>query len=388
MRVGQDVDGEPADLADRGPGLGGPRRAEADQRWLQGQRHEGLAREPDRAGGRRSPSRPSRRCRSCPALPSSSAASRHRCRARPGGCAGPKLARGAGRSPVHASAGTGKRRAGGLSVDPVTGRSHPCGTMGASAWPGTAVGCQWRGPGWATSSSKRRKFLRADSVLTLGALEFLEALHQRFAIRRRELLDLRQVRRETVALTGNYRFPAGDRADPRIRLAGRPDPGYLADRRVEITGPTDRKMTINAMNSGAKIWLADLEDANTPPGRTSSRASSASPTPSAAPSRSSRAASSYALNDGPLAVIVARPRGWHLDEKHLRLDGEQTRRRAGRLRAVPVPQRRRAARARPRAGVLPAEDGVAPRGPAVGRGVRVLRGVPRHASSAPSGRPC
>jgi malate synthase len=104
-----------------------------------------------------------------------------------------------------------------------------------------------------------------------------------------------------------------------------PAPG-LVDRRVEITGPTDRKMTINALNSGAKVWLADHEDANTPLWRNviggqlnlldavTRRIDFTSPE-----------GKTYALRpDDELATIVVRPRGWHLPEKHVLVDGEQT----------------------------------------------------------------
>ncbi len=162
-----------------------------------------------------------------------------------------------------------------------------------------------------------------QDVLTPAALAFQAALHHRFAGRRRELLDLRQVRRETVALTGTLDF-LPETAE--VRAADwqvAPIPAYLADRRVEITGPTDPKMTINALNSGAKIWLADLEDANTPAwpniveGQLSLRAAIRGDL------TLEQNGKSYRLDDGPLAVIVARPRGWHLDEKHLTIGGER-----------------------------------------------------------------
>src|SRR6185312_15425457 len=101
-------------------------------------------------------------------------------------------------------------------------------------------------------------------------------------------------------------------------------PADLVDRRVEITGPVERKMAINALNSGAMVWLADLEDANTPHwdnvvggqltlrDAVRRRLSFTSPEGKA-----------YRLReDGPLAVLVVRPRGWHLDEHHLLLDNK------------------------------------------------------------------
>ncbi len=161
-----------------------------------------------------------------------------------------------------------------------------------------------------------------DEVFDEGALAFLGALHVRFAARRRELLDHRQVRRETVAMTGRLNFlPETEevRTSP-WQIA--PIPDYLRDRRVEITGPTDPKMTINALNSGARIWLADMEDANTPAwpniveGQLSLRDAIRGTL------RFTQNGKEYRLNEGPLAVIVARPRGWHLDEKHLTIDAE------------------------------------------------------------------
>ncbi len=163
----------------------------------------------------------------------------------------------------------------------------------------------------------------ADHVFTDGALNFLEALQVRFAARRRELLDIRQVRRESVALAGKLDFLPETAAIRAGDWTVAPIPDYLADRRVEITGPTDRKMTINALNSGAKVWLADLEDANTPAwsnvvdGQLSLR-DAVRGTISL-----DQNGKSYQLADGPRAVIVPRPRGWHLAEKHLTLHGDR-----------------------------------------------------------------
>ncbi len=107
---------------------------------------------------------------------------------------------------------------------------------------------------------------RYDEILTEPALGLIERLHREYDGRRRELLERRRERVAEIAAGGVAGVPAGDQG-----RAGRPGlaggstaaPG-LIDRRVEITGPTDRKMTINALNSGAKVWLADQEDANTP----------------------------------------------------------------------------------------------------------------------------
>ena len=158
---------------------------------------------------------------------------------------------------------------------------------------------------------------RAEEILTPAALDFLADLHERFAPRRDELLALRQVRRDAVAVGEPMDFLHETAAIRSGDWTVAPIPDYLADRRVEITGPTDRKMTINALNSGAKIWLADLEDANTPAW---ANVISGQVNLHDAIRRTitlDQDGKSYRLNDGELAVIVTRPRGWHLPEKHL-----------------------------------------------------------------------
>ena len=162
---------------------------------------------------------------------------------------------------------------------------------------------------------------QSEEILTPAALEFLAELHDRFAARRDELLDLRQLRRDAVAVGEPMDFLAETAEIRAGDWTVAPIPAYLADRRVEITGPTDRKMTINALNSGAKIWLADLEDANTPAW---SNVISGQVNLRDAIRRTielDQDGKSYRLNDGELAVIVTRPRGWHLPEKHLTIDG-------------------------------------------------------------------
>ncbi len=163
---------------------------------------------------------------------------------------------------------------------------------------------------------------RGDEVLTDAALDFVADLHRRFAPKRDELLRRRHERREEISGTGRLDFlpETASVRDGDWKVA--PAPADLVDRRVEITGPTERKMTINAMNSGAKVWLADHEDANSPTwfnvvaGQVNlidaieRRITFSNPD-----------GKQYKLNDGPLPTIVVRPRGWHLDEKHLELDG-------------------------------------------------------------------
>ncbi|SRR6266545_4062522 len=165
---------------------------------------------------------------------------------------------------------------------------------------------------------------RYDEILTPEALAFLAELHRTFDARRRELLRHREERAAEFA-TGRLPDFLGD--TDRIRTGhwqvAEPAPG-LVDRRVEITGPTDAKMTINALNSGAKVWLADHEDANTPlwenvvEGQLNLRDAIDGKLEFTSPD-----GKRYALHDGELATIVVRPRGWHLSEKHILVDKQR-----------------------------------------------------------------
>jgi malate synthase len=167
---------------------------------------------------------------------------------------------------------------------------------------------------------------RYEEVLTPDALQFLATLHREFGARRTGLLGARRERQSFVDGGGTLDFlpqTASVREDPSWRVAD-PAPG-LRDRRVEITGPTDRKMTINALNSGARVWLADFEDANTP--LWENMAGGQLSLIDALDRRidfTDPSGKAYALRPDPeLATIVVRPRGWHLDEKHLLVDGER-----------------------------------------------------------------
>ena len=159
-------------------------------------------------------------------------------------------------------------------------------------------------------------------VLTPEALAFLAALHTKFGPRRAELLALRSTRREAVADGAPLDFlpQTADVRSADWTVAAVPP--YLADRRVEITGPTDRKMTINAMNSGAKVWLADMEDANTPHWRNVIDGQVNLADAIRGTITLEQNGKSYALSEGDTAVIIMRPRGWHLPEKHLTAGGE------------------------------------------------------------------
>jgi malate synthase len=167
---------------------------------------------------------------------------------------------------------------------------------------------------------------RYVEILSPRALELLVMLHDALADRRAEALAAR--RRRQVQLSGGAMLDflhetEHIRADDSWRVA--PAAPGLIDRRVEITGPTDQKMTINALNSGANVWLADFEDANTP---LWSNMIEGQLNLKDALDRTidftSEEGKSYALNpDDTLATIVMRPRGWHLDEKHILIDGRR-----------------------------------------------------------------
>jgi malate synthase len=158
-------------------------------------------------------------------------------------------------------------------------------------------------------------------ILSDEAVAFVAELNRRFRPRRDELLAARAARRAEIAAGGSLGFRP-ETADIRSGEWSVPEaPADLRDRRVEITGPTERKMTINALNSGAKVWLADLEDANTPHW---SNVVGGQQNLFDAVRRTIRLETPqkvYELGDGPYPTIVVRPRGWHLDERHLPVDG-------------------------------------------------------------------
>jgi malate synthase len=164
---------------------------------------------------------------------------------------------------------------------------------------------------------------RFEEILTDDAMTFLERLHREFEPRRRELLDARTRRYEELSRGGSLHFldETKDVREGDWQVA-EPAPG-LRDRRAEITGPTDTKMAINALNSGAKVWLADHEDANTPlwenmvNGQLNLRDAIAGTLGLTTPE-----GKQYSLHD-ETATIVMRPRGWHLTEKHVLVDGER-----------------------------------------------------------------
>jgi len=163
---------------------------------------------------------------------------------------------------------------------------------------------------------------RFAEILTPDALRFVAALARRFEPRRAELLRLRNERQ--AALDAGYApdfLPetAQIRASAWTVAAIPPD---LRDRRVEITGPSgDRKMVINALNSSATVFMADFEDANSPTwDNTVGGQLNLRDAIRRAINYTSPEGKAYRLNDEP-AVLIVRPRGWHLPEKHVRVDG-------------------------------------------------------------------
>ena len=164
---------------------------------------------------------------------------------------------------------------------------------------------------------------RAEEILSAEAVAFVAGLQRQFGARRLELLAAREARQA--------RFDAGDLPDfPAETAAIRagdwtvaPIPSDLLDRRVEITGPVDRKMIINALNSGARVFMADFEDASSPTfaNMISGQANLADRWAGRIGFTDTTSGKSYQLKD-KVAVLMVRPRGWHLDEIHMTVDGQ------------------------------------------------------------------
>jgi len=159
-----------------------------------------------------------------------------------------------------------------------------------------------------------------EDILTSGALSFLVALHEKFDTERLLLLD-RRVRQQAFFDAGN--FPEFPRETEFIRTSAwsaAPLPEDLLDRRVEITGPVDRKMIINALNSGAKIFMADFEDSHSPSwDNTMKGQQNLIDAVGGSISFTNENGKYYQLNES-VATLLVRPRGLHLNEKHLLVD--------------------------------------------------------------------
>ena len=164
---------------------------------------------------------------------------------------------------------------------------------------------------------------RAAEVLSEEALALLGALHRRFDARRRALLAARAERQRRFDAGELPDFPAETAAIRAAEWRVAPAPGDLADRRVEITGPPTRKMVINALNSGAKVFMADFEDSTAPTfaNLIDGQANLIDRWRGKLAYTDAATGKAYALRPNP-AVLVVRPRGLHLDERHLTLDGQ------------------------------------------------------------------
>jgi malate synthase len=160
-------------------------------------------------------------------------------------------------------------------------------------------------------------------VLTPDALAFLTLLHRNFNTRRKDLLAARAQRQTRLDAGQLPDFLPETAAIRDSNWTISPLPNDLQDRRVEITGPVDRKMIINALNSGAKVFMADFEDSTTP---TWQNVLEGQQNLHDAVRRTityvdPKTAKSYKLTENP-AVLFVRPRGWHLEERHILIDNE------------------------------------------------------------------
>src|SRR6266542_352090 len=162
---------------------------------------------------------------------------------------------------------------------------------------------------------------RAAEILSPEALEFVALLQSEFEPRRRELLAARAERWQ--------RLKDGELPDflPETRSVRESEwrvpeaPADLRERRVEITGPVERKMMINALNSGASVFMADFEDANSPTWQNVVQGQANVRDAFRRELELDTAEKSYRLND-EIATLMIRPRGWHLPERHFMVDGE------------------------------------------------------------------
>jgi malate synthase len=161
-----------------------------------------------------------------------------------------------------------------------------------------------------------------ETILTPQALEFVAALHRRFEPRRQELLALRVERAKRLDAGERPGFLAETKAIREGDWKVAPLPKDLECRRVEITGPVERKMIINALNSGADSYMSDFEDSNTPNWDNQITGHLNLKDAVRRTISLEQNGKSYRLNE-KIATLIVRPRGWHLDEKHVTVDGQR-----------------------------------------------------------------
>ena len=161
-----------------------------------------------------------------------------------------------------------------------------------------------------------------EAILTPEAIAFVADLHRRFDSRRKDLLNRRLVRQSAIDAGQLPDFLPETAEIRKSDYVVGPIPNDLMDRRVEITGPVDRKMVINALNSGANVFMADFEDSNSPTwennltGQINVRDAVRGDVEYTSPE-----GKRYQLNPKP-AVLMVRPRGWHLVERHFQVDDQ------------------------------------------------------------------
>jgi malate synthase len=162
---------------------------------------------------------------------------------------------------------------------------------------------------------------RAAEILTPDALAFVAALQRRFGAERERLLAARTERQQGLDAGELPDFLDETREIRESDWKIAPVPAGLQDRRVEITGPVDRKMVINALNSGARVFMADFEDANSPTWSNNVEGQLNLRDANAGAISLDTGEKTYELGEDP-AVLLVRPRGWHLPERHVLVDGE------------------------------------------------------------------
>jgi malate synthase len=165
---------------------------------------------------------------------------------------------------------------------------------------------------------------RQAEILSPDALAFLADLHRRFDPRRRELLARRTARQKLFDAGQLPHFLTETKAIRDDAWTVAPVPVDLVDRRVEITGPVDRKMIINALNSGAKVFMADFEDATSPmfANMIEGQANLKDRWEGEIDFTDPASGKAYRVKSNP-AVLMVRPRGWHLPERHVTIDGQE-----------------------------------------------------------------